>query len=142
MHIEKAGGIAEGTHVWLRLLHMNPGISVPRQASTAVVQLGVLRLWGTTSEGVQPCSVRTSGAAVRDWTLSPCEQAGSWLMQSCAVQAPSHAAGPSKALVTAPGMLQGLELAVNVSGGAQVPEEAEQLHVPHEAEGTLSPSCP
>ena len=71
MHIEKSGAAAAGTHVWLGSLHKSPNVAVPRHASAAVVQLGVLRLWGTTSEGVQPCSVMTSGAAVRDWTLSP-----------------------------------------------------------------------
>ena len=53
-------------------------------------------------------------------------------MQSCAVQAPSQAAGPLKELVMPEGSLQGLEPAVRESGGAQVPEGAEQLHVPHE----------
>ena len=71
MHIENSGGTAEGTHVWPGSLHPNPEVAIPRQASAAVVQLGVLKFWGITSEGVQPCSVMTSGAAVRDWTLSP-----------------------------------------------------------------------
>ena len=102
MHIEKSGGTAAGTHVWPGSLHPSPEVTIPRQASAAVVQLGALRFWGTTIEGVHPCSVMANGAAVRDWTLSDCVQAGSGLMQSCAVQAPSHAAGPLKALVTAP----------------------------------------
>ena len=41
-----------------------------------------------------------------------------------------------------PVLEQGLELAVNVSGGAQEPEGAEQVHVPQEVEGTLRPSWP
>lgn len=71
MHIEKSGGTVEGMHVWPGSLHPGPKVTIPRQASAAVVQLGVLSLRGITSEGVQPCSVMTSGAAVRDWTLSP-----------------------------------------------------------------------
>ncbi len=71
MHIEKSGGAAAGTHVWLGSLHTSPTVADPRHASAAVVQLGVLKLWGTTSEGVQPCSAMANGAAVRDWTLRP-----------------------------------------------------------------------
>ena len=140
--MEKSGGTAEGMHVWPGSLHPSPEVTIPRQASAAVVQLGALRFWATTTEGVHPCSVMASGAAVRDWTLSDCVQEGPWPMQSCAVQAPSHAAGPLKGLVTAPGVLQGLELAVNASGGPQVPEGDEQAHVPHEVEGAVRPSWP
>ena len=142
MHIEKSGGSAEGMHVWPGSLHSSPDVTIPRQASAAVVQLGALSFWGTTIEGVHPCSVMASGAAVRDWTLSDCVQEGFGLMQSCAVQAPSHAAGPLKGLVAAPVLLQGLELAVRESGGAQLPEGDEQVHVPQEDEGALSPSWP
>jgi hypothetical protein len=36
----------------------------------------------------------------------------------------------------------GVELAVSVSGGAQVPEGVEQVHVPHEVGESRRPSWP
>ena len=137
-----SGGAAGGTHVWPGSLHRSPEVGIPRQASTAVVQLGALVSWATPIEGVHPCSVRTRGAAVRDWTLMGWAQVGAGLMQSLAVQDPSHAGGPSKGVVMPEPSLQSLELVAKESGGAHVPEGVEQLQVPHAAGGTLSPEWP
>jgi hypothetical protein len=66
MHMANSGGAAVGTHVWPGSLHPNPKVGIPRQASTAVVQVGALASWAIAIDGIHPCSIMTKGSAVRD----------------------------------------------------------------------------
>ena len=78
---------------------------------------------GADKRGVQPDSVRVSGATVSDLTQGPPLHDAPAAMAFAAVHAPFQAGGGLKSVWMAPGVVPGcpLELAVMVDGNAQVP---------------------
>ena len=77
----KSGGTADGTHIVPGSAQSSPEVTIPRQASTSVIHVGVLGVF-VVGEAAHTSSATTKGPTARDETLSPWVHCGAGPIQS------------------------------------------------------------